>query len=241
MKKIILHIAAISFIASTSFAQKTVKKAAPKATAPTTVLDRSIRPKAGPAPEIKLGKTEQFTLANGLKVFVVENHKLPTIDISIQFDTKPALEGKAAGLAQITGELMTSGTKTKSKDELSIAIDNIGAEVNASTSAISAGSLKKHQTALLEILSDIVINADFKQDEFEKAKKQLLAGLESSKNEPDAMLNNITSVINFGKNHPYGEFITKETVNNITLKDVEKRYNSYYKPNNAYLIISLSP
>jgi len=94
MKKIILHIVAISFIASTSFAQKTVKKAAPKATAPTTVLDRSIRPKAGPAPEIKLGKTEQFTLANGLKVFVVENHKLPTIDISIQFDTKPALEGK---------------------------------------------------------------------------------------------------------------------------------------------------
>ena len=173
MKKIILHIVAISFIASTSFAQKTVKKAAPKATAPTTVLDRSIRPKAGPAPEIKLGKTEQFTLANGLKVFVVENHKLPTIDISIQFDTKPALEGKAAGLAQITGELMTSGTKTKSKDELSSAIDNIGAEVNASTSGISAGSLKKHQTALLEILSDILINADFKQDEFEKAKKQL--------------------------------------------------------------------
>ncbi len=238
MKKIILHIAAFSFIASASYAQSTVKKAAPKAaTVPTTTLDRSIRPKAGPAPEIKLGKTEQFTLANGLKVFVVENHKLPTLDISIQFDTKPALEGKAAGLSQITGELMTSGTKTKSKDELSSAIDNIGAEVNASTSGISAGSLKKHQTALLEILSDILINADFKQDEFEKAKKQLLAGLESSKNEPDAMLNNVTSVINFGKNHPYGEVVTDKTVANIELAACTNYFQTYVRPNVAYMAI----
>ena len=83
MKKIILHIAAISFIASTSFAQKTVKKAAPKATAPTTVLDRSIRPKAGPAPTININKPQSFVLKNGLKVLVVENHKLPKVTASL--------------------------------------------------------------------------------------------------------------------------------------------------------------
>ncbi|HRO43743.1 MAG TPA: hypothetical protein PL009_12975, partial [Flavipsychrobacter sp.] len=52
-------------------------------------IDRSIRPHPGPAPEIKLGKTESFTLPNGLKVFVVENHKLPTIAASIQLDIRP--------------------------------------------------------------------------------------------------------------------------------------------------------
>ena len=77
MKKIILTILTIS-VAGLSWAQ---------------TLDRSVRPKPGPAPEIKLGKTESFTLPNGMKVFVVENHKLPTIAAYIHLDIKPELEG----------------------------------------------------------------------------------------------------------------------------------------------------
>ena len=71
----------------------------------------------------------------------------------------------------------------------------------------------------------------------EKAKKQLLAGLESSKNEPDAMLNNITSVINFGKNHPYGEVITDKTVANIELTACTNYFQTYVRPNVAYMAI----
>src|ERR1044072_1989192 len=92
-------------------------------------LDRSMRPKPGPAPEIKLGKTESFTLPNGLRVFVVENHKLPAVNVSIQLDVKPELEGDMAGYKDMVGELLTSGTKTRTKDQLNLAIDNIAFEL----------------------------------------------------------------------------------------------------------------
>ena len=71
MKKITLSILTVALACATSWAQ---------------TLDRSIKPKPGPAPEIKLGKTESFTLDNGMQVFVVENHKLPTIDCDIEFE-----------------------------------------------------------------------------------------------------------------------------------------------------------
>src|SRR5580704_193764 len=78
-------------------------------------LDRSLRPKPGPAPIIKLGKPESFTLPNGLRVFVVENHKLPTISCSIQLDIRPELEGDMAGYRDMMSELLLTGTKNRSK------------------------------------------------------------------------------------------------------------------------------
>ena len=221
MKKVTLSICALALAAS-AMAQP---------------LDRSIRPKAGPAPEIKLGKTESFTLPNGMKVFVVENHKLPALTVSIQLDIKPELEGAMAGYHDIAGELMSCGTKTRSKDKLNSEIDAIGARINASDDNIVGNSLKKHQNALLDLMSDMVINSDFKQAELDKIKTQSLSGLEAAKNEPDQMLENVTNVINFGANHPYGQIATEETVKKITLDQCNKYYKTYFRPNVAYMAI----
>ena len=222
MKKITLTICALTFLAATSMGQ---------------TLNRSIRPKGGPAPEIKLGKTESFTLPNGLKVFVVENHKLPAITVSIQLDIKPELEGNMAGYQDMAGELMSSGTKTRTKDQLNESIDAIGARVDASDDGIFGNSLKKHQGTLLDLMSDMVINSDFKQDELDKSKTQTLSGLEAAKNEPDAMLKNVTQVVNFGPNHPYGQIPTEETIKNITLEKTKQYYKTYWRPNVAYMAI----
>lgn len=200
-------------------------------------LDRSIRPKAGPAPEIKLGKTESFTLANGMKVFVVENHKLPTVAVSIQLDIKPELEGQSAGYRDMMSELLTAGTKSRSKDKLNEEIDFIGASIDADHESVYGTSLKKHQAKLLELMSDIAINTDIKKDELDKVKKRTLSGLQAAKNEPDQMLQNVSAALNFGKGHPYGEVVTEETVNNITLEDCRKYYSTYFRPNVAYMAV----
>ncbi len=113
IKKIIFSITAVLLFTS-AFAQKGDKK-----------LDRSVRPAAAPAPGIKLGDIQSFELPNGLKVFVVENHKQATVAYSIALDIKPSLENDAAGTADITSELMTSGTKNKTKDQLDNDIDFI--------------------------------------------------------------------------------------------------------------------
>lgn len=221
MKKITLSIIAISF-ASCMMAQ---------------TLDRSIRPKAGPAPEIKLGKTESFTLPNGLKVFVVENHKLPTIAASIQLDIQPELEGDMVGYKEMMSDLLTNGTKTKSKDQFNQELDFIGANLNASAEGISASGLKKYQDKILGFMADVAMNANITQTELDKLKTRTLSGLESSENDPDNMLNNVSAAINYGSKHPYGEIPTKESVKKITLERCKKYYSSYFRPNVAYMAI----
>ncbi len=221
MQKITLSIIALS-IASLSWAQS---------------LDRSVRPKAGPAPEIKLGKTESFTLPNGLRVFVVENHKLPTIAASIQLDIMPELEGDMSGYKQLVSELLTSGTKTRSNDQLNKEIDFLGANIAAFEEGVVASGLKKHQDKIFELMADIAMNADIKQSELDKAKTRMLSGLEAGENEPDAMLENVSSVINFSRKHPYGEVPTKESVSKITLEQMKKYYTTYFRPNVAYMAI----
>ncbi len=206
-------------------------------TAMAQTLDRSMRPQPGPAPEIKLGKTESFTLANGLKVFVVENHKLPTIAVSIQLDVKPELQGNATGYREMMSELLTSGTKSRDKDKFNQELDFIGADLNASDEGISGRGLKKYQNKILELMADVAINADIKEEELEKVKTRTLSGLEAEENEPDAMLNKVSAIVNFGKKHPYGEITTKESVKNITLDKVRKYYSTYFRPNVAYMAI----
>ncbi len=200
-------------------------------------LDRSVRPKAAPAPEIKLGKTEKFTLPNGLKVFVVENHKLPKVAYSLSLDVDPLLEGDMAGYVSAAGELMGRGTKNRSKDELNKEVDFIGARLSTSSTGVYASSLKKHQEKLLELMSDVVLNADMKQEELDKIKKQTISGITSEKDNPDAIAGNVRSVLLYGKNHPYGEIPTEETVEAITLDKCKEYYNTYFKPNVAYLAV----
>lgn len=101
-------------------------------------LDRSKKPAPGPAPEIKLGDYESFTLKNGLKVFVVTNNKLPKVSFNLVVDRDPIIEGANAGYVDIAGQLMRTGTKTRVKDKLDEEIDFIGAALNTSSTGIFA-------------------------------------------------------------------------------------------------------
>jgi predicted Zn-dependent peptidase len=172
-----------------------------------------------------------------MKVFLVENHKAPTIAYSLVLNVHPELEGDAAGLGTIASELLTSGTKIRSKDQLDNDIDFIGATLSASPTSIYASSLKKQNFKLLELMSDILLNSDFKQEELDKIKNQALSGLAQQKDDPDAISGNVRSVLNFGKNHPYGEITTEESVSKISLEKCTNYYKTYFRPNVAYLAI----
>ncbi len=222
MKKILFPIIALSLTMTTLTAQ---------------TLDRSIRPKAGPAPEVKLGSAESFVLENGLKVFVVENHKLPSVTYSIQLDVQPAGEADKAGAAQFAGSLITAGTKSRNKDKFNEEVDAIGGSIQASAEGIFGQSLVKNQERLLELMSDALMNADFKKDELDKMKKQAISGLESSSNNAEFMVGNVSKTTVYGAEHPYGEVMTRTTVNNITLDDCKNYYSTYFRPNVAYLAI----
>ncbi|MDA9299613.1 insulinase family protein [Saprospiraceae bacterium] len=198
---------------------------------------RSAAPSAGPARNIELGEYSSFDLDNGLKVIVVENHKLPRVSYQISLNNDALVEGDMAGYVSMAGDQMSNGTKNRTKAQIDEAIDFIGASLNTSSGGIFGSSLTKHQGKLLDVMTDVLYNPIFPQAEFDKAKTQTLSGLASAKTDPSAIGSNVSNIVNYGANHPYGEVQTEETVNNITLDKVKEFYNTYYKPNNAYLIV----
>jgi len=200
-------------------------------------LDRSVKPKPGPAPEIKLGKTESFTLPNGMIVFVVENHKLPTIECNIELDVKPELQGDMAGYREMMSELLLSGTTTRPKDKLNAEIDDMGANISASDEGLSGSGLKKYTEKIFDIMADIAMNTKISKEDLDKAKTKTLSGLETQKNDPDAMVRNVSAVVNFGTNHPYGEIPTDASVKKITVDRCNSYYKTYFRPNVAYMAI----
>ncbi|MBW8334790.1 MAG: insulinase family protein [Prolixibacteraceae bacterium] len=200
-------------------------------------LDRSIRPNAGPAPKIQLGDYKLFTLDNGLKVIVVENHKIPKITYQLSLDIDPVLEENQAGYVAITGDLLRAGTTTKTKAEIDEAIDFIGASLNTFPTGISGSVLTKFSGDLLAIMSDVLYNPSFPAEELEKLKKQNISGIQTAKNDANSIANNINSAVIFGNKHPYGEINSEKTFESITLDKCKEYYKTYFRPNAAYLII----
>ncbi|MFA5298674.1 MAG: pitrilysin family protein [Lutibacter sp.] len=200
-------------------------------------IDRTQQPKAGPAPIIHLGKPQTFELKNGLKVMVVENHKLPKVSATLIIDNGPIFEGEKAGLTSIVGGMMGNGTKTISKDAFVEEIDFLGASLNIGSQSANFNTLSKFFPRILELTADAVQNPLLTQEEFEKEQAKLIEGIKSGENSVEAIAGKAQDALVYGKNHPYGQFETEASAKNVTLADVQNFYATYFKPNNAYLVI----
>jgi len=198
---------------------------------------RNNPPEPGPAPQIELGDYEQFTLDNGLQVIVVENHKIPRVSFQVFVDVPLHREEAYAGVSSMAGQLLRTGTSSRSKGDIDEAVDFIGASFNTSSRGMFGASLTKHQDALLDIMTDVLYNPSFPEDELEKLKKQTISNLASQKDSPEAIASNVSQVLRYGKDHPYGELTTEETVGQIDLDKCKNYYETYFKPNISYLVI----
>lgn len=200
-------------------------------------IDRSKQPKAGPAPKINIGKPSTFTLKNGLTVMIVENHKLPRVSTTLTIDNPLIVEGKKAGVTSLVSSLLGSGSTSISKDDFNEEVDYLGASLNFGSQSAFANSLTKYFPIIMELMADAALNPNFTKEDLESERTKILENLKSQKKNVNAIAGRVQSVLAYGANHPYGEFITEESINNVTLDDVKAFHNKYFKPNNAYLII----
>jgi predicted Zn-dependent peptidase len=208
--------------------------------APLTLIaqvDRTHAPEAGPAPIIELGESTVSTLSNGLKVIVVENHRLPKVSWSLSLEHTPYFEGNKAGMLDIFGELMRAGSETKSKAELDEAIDFLGASISVTSSMLHGSSLTRHSEALLDLMSDVLYNPAFDEDELKKLITQSLSGLAASETSPNDIASNLTRSMLYGHNHPYGTVTTAASLESLTREDFVAFHNTYFRPNIAYLVV----
>ncbi|RDY59554.1 insulinase family protein [Flagellimonas nanhaiensis] len=200
-------------------------------------IDRTKQPERGPAPEINLQEPARFELLNGLKVMVVENHKLPRVRMQLTIDNPPILQGNKAGVADLTSSLLGKGSKSIPKDDFYEEVDFLGASISIGDQGASASCLSKYFPRVLELMADASLNPNFTQEEFDKEKDRILTGIKSEEKDVSAIATRVQLALAYGKGHPYGEITSEETVNNVSLADVEQHYRNYFVPANAYLVI----
>ena len=199
-------------------------------------IDRTKAPLPGKAPIIQVGNPVKYTLPNGLQVFVVKNTKLPSVTATLALDLDGFAEGDKAGLADMAGQLLKRGTTTKTKAVLDESIEYLGGTLNTSSQSASVSSLKNNFPQLMSLLAEVVLHPALSSDELEKVRKQTISGIESNKDEPNAISKNVMKKLVYGANHPFGEITTSKTVNNVRIEDVKKFFATYWKPNIAYLV-----
>jgi zinc protease len=200
-------------------------------------IDRSIRPTAGIAPAVNIPESEIFKLNNGITVILSQNNKTPRVSFSLVMGSEPSLEKEKAGLGEFAGNMILTGTNKLTKDEIDLAIDLIGATMSADHNSIYTSGLSKYSNQLLELMTSVLMDANFPEEEFKRLKTQTSSGLSMAKSDPNTIANNIVQAVIFGKKHPYGEVMTEETLNAISRIDVIDYFTKKFTPKNAYLVV----
>ena len=208
--------------------------------------DRSKMPTPGAPPELKLPKLQRSTLSNGLKVILAERHEVPLVNFTLAFDAGYAADQLASpGTASMTMALLTGGTKTMNALQISDRQELLGAQISAGSnldlSTVHLSSLKSKLDDSLALYADVVLNASFPQSDFDRQQKQTLAGIKREENSPVAAALRVMPGLLYGNDHAYGNPLTgsgtSASVVKMAREDLVKFRDTWFKPNNATLVI----
>ena len=200
-------------------------------------IDRSQMPEAGPEPTINLEKPKEYKLKNGITIMVVENNKLPRVSYQLSIDNMPYVEGDKAGVASLLSSMLGNGTTSISKEDFNEEVDFLGASINFGSSGGFGSGLEKYADRIVELMADAAINPLLTKEEFQKEKDKLIEGLKTEGKSLDAISGRVVGALAYGKNHVYGEFITEESVNNVSFQDVKDLYKIRFAPTEAYIVV----
>ncbi len=192
--------------------------------------------------QVTLPRPVEFHLPNGLTVLVLERHELPTVDLALWIKSGALEDPKdLPGLAKFTADMLREGTTQRSSAQLASEVDAIGASLSASAqfgsshSLVTASGLVENTDKLMELMSDMVENPTFPQDELAKYKTRQLADLEQERSDPDFLsMERFHRVL-------YGDFPaaviapTPDSVKGATSEELKQFHARYYVPNNAIL------
>lgn len=194
--------------------------------------------------KVKLPKAKEATLKNGLRVLVLENHKVPLVSMQIVI-MSGGLSDPAdhRGLASFTASLLREGTTKRSSKEISEQVDSLGATLTANagvssfTSTVTTSGLVENLDQLLDIFADVVRNPKFATDEVEKFKTRTLASLQFLRSNPTYLAQERFNRAVYGA-HP-AALVTAppESLKRTNVADLAQFHSNYYRPNNTMLTV----
>ncbi|GAA4315360.1 pitrilysin family protein [Mucilaginibacter gynuensis] len=190
----------------------------------------------------KVPPFEKFRLPNGLTVYLMEQHEVPLVSLSVVLPAGAIYDGEKHGLASLTAQGLQYGTKSYTKAKIEQELDFIGANLNTYSSkeyaSVSAKFAAKDADKVLPILNEVLTAPVFPAIEFEKDKKRNLSSLEQAKNSPRQVINAYWDHFIYG-NHVYGNSVTGSplTIGKLTADDLKAFYKANYAPDNAAIAV----
>jgi zinc protease len=206
-------------------------------------LDRTQIPPAGPSPALQVPVWTRTTLSNGATLVVAERKGLPLVSFSMTFvgGANQFEAGDRRGLASLTAAMLNEGTRTRTGDQLSDALQLLGASIRSSIGS-EEGSLDFVSTTrnfepTLSIMSDMMLNSTFPAEALERLRGRTLVNLAQQKDQPVAVGSQVFARVLYGNEHPYGQRTTEATVKAITRDDIVAFQKAYYQPGRAIITV----
>ncbi|MBF0554193.1 MAG: insulinase family protein [Nitrospirae bacterium] len=188
--------------------------------------------------------TRRVVMPNGLVVLYSERHNLPVVRMSLIINASKLDEpARLAGLAHLTAEMLTEGTKHRTSKEIHEEIEFTGASIETSTTsdytAVGLSVLKKDLPVLFEIFADCILNPTFTEAELRQKKELIKGGLKHEEESPAYAADKAFMAAVYGK-FPYGRVSegTPETINMIKRDDVVKFHSDFYVPAGSILSVA---
>ncbi|MEH1928206.1 M16 family metallopeptidase [Nostoc sp.] len=185
---------------------------------------------------------EEFTLNNGLRVLLLRDRNLPTINLSGQVNAGSEFDGnQKAGLANLTANNLMNGTQTKNALDLAKSLEDRGADLNFGASregvSISGQGLSANLPILIQTLADVLENATFPADQLQLSRQRALTSLKVQLDDPRGLGRQLFQQAIYPENHPFHSFPTAESLKSITRDDLLGFYQTHYRPDSTTIAL----
>jgi zinc protease len=209
-------------------------------------VDRSSVPETTTFPTVGFTSFERASLKNGLEVIVATRDSVPAVNISMQFDSGFAADQFALpGTSSMAIAMLDEGTRKRNALQISDELDRLGASIatgsGIDSSRVTLSALTENLDASLALYADVVLNPSFPDAELDRLRKNVLAQIKQEKTRPVGLALRIFPSLLYGEGHAYALPLTgsgtEESVREITRDSLVAYHKTWFKPNNATMIV----
>ena len=207
--------------------------------------DRSRAPGLGPAPQLKIPPIQKRALANGLPVWIVEQHEVPLVQVNLVIHTGSGDDpANAFGLASFTAAMLDEGAGTRSALQIADEVEFLGAALGSTSSfdssAVRLNTPVRQLRPALALMADVALRPTFPAAEVERLRQERLTALLQAKDDASAVAPLAFARAVFGPAHRYGTAATgsEATLKAMTAAQMRTFHAARYRPANAMLIVA---
>ncbi|MDD4819864.1 MAG: pitrilysin family protein [Flavobacteriales bacterium] len=190
------------------------------------------------APFINMGTPQRTVLKNGLTVILYEDHSMPVVTFYLGLNTaNKVFEKNKKGIAEMTSRLLLSGVQNRTKDQIVDSLAAMGSMYRMTPNSFYVSCLSKYATANMNLFADVILRPSFPLQEYYAVKNAMIEDCSIAEKDASQVRDRVYRALTFGSKTPSGEMITPATVKAITSDDCVQYYNTYWRANNAVLLV----